>query len=257
MFKIMLDAGHGRNTAGKRCLASLDAKQTREWVLNSRICEKVEKFLQAYTGYAIKRADDVTGERDIPLRERTDAANQWGADLYLSVHHNAGIGGGTGGGIVAIVYTEPGEQSVRYQRIIYDSLVQHTGLKGNRVNPLLRQNLHVCRETAMPAVLVECGFMDSVTDVPIILTEHFADCAAEGICRAIVTIGNLKRKEEKVIKQEFADISQHYAERAIKDLQNMGVVNGVDQAHFAPNEYIKRGDVALIARNIIRYITGK
>ena len=37
----------------------------------------------------------------------------------------------------------------------------------------------------------------------------------------------------------------------------MGVVNGVDKTHFNPNEPIKRGDVAIMVRNAIRYITGK
>lgn len=55
----------------------------------------------------------------------------------------------------------------------------------------------------------------------------------------------------------FIDIEGHYAEKAILDLFEMGVVNGVDDTHFKPDEPIKRGDVAIIARNVIRYITGK
>ena len=39
MFKIALNAGHYLNTAGKRCLKKLDKNETREWVLNNRICD--------------------------------------------------------------------------------------------------------------------------------------------------------------------------------------------------------------------------
>ena len=51
MFKIVLDAGHGRNTPGKRCLKSLDPAETREWVLNARICDKVEQLLADSVSY--------------------------------------------------------------------------------------------------------------------------------------------------------------------------------------------------------------
>lgn len=194
MFKIALDAGHGKYTAGKRCLKSIDKNETREWFLNDRICDKVEKKLSAYDGYSLVRVDDTTGETDVSLGMRVRQANNFGADFYLSVHHNAGINGGKGGGIVSIVYTKASQTSNDYSKIIYDEMIKTTGLKGNRSTPLAKQDLYVCRETKMPAVLVECGFMDSATDVPIILTENFADAAAEGIVNALVKIGNLTKK---------------------------------------------------------------
>ena len=36
-FILALDAGHYLATPGKRCLKSLDPKQTREWILNDRV----------------------------------------------------------------------------------------------------------------------------------------------------------------------------------------------------------------------------
>ncbi len=195
MFKIALDAGHGKYTSGKRCLKSIDKNETREWILNDRICDKVENMLKAsYEGYSLIRVDDTTGEKDISLADRVNKANAFDADIYLSVHHNAGINGESGGGIIAIVYTGASEKSVKYQKIIYDELIKETGLKGNRSTPMPKQNLYVCRETKMPSVLVECGFMDSKTDVPIILTEKFADECATAIVNALVSIGNLTKK---------------------------------------------------------------
>lgn len=195
IFKIALDAGHGKYTPGKRCLKSIDKNETREWVLNDRICDKVENMLKAlYEGYSLIRVDDTTGEVDVSLADRVEKANNFDADIYLSVHHNAGINGGSGGGILSIVYTYASEESVKYQKIIYDELIKETGLKGNRSTPLPKQNLYVCRETEMPSVLIECGFMDSTTDVPIILTEKFADECADAIVNALVSIGNLTKK---------------------------------------------------------------
>ena len=195
MFKIALDAGHGINTPGKRCLKAIDKNETHEWWLNDRICDKVEHELKSYDGYSLIRVDDTTGKTDVPLAERVRKANNYNANIYLSVHHNAGVNGGSGGGIISIAYTTASAKSKEYQKLIYNKLIEETGLKGNRSTPLPLQNLYVCRETSMPAVLVECGFMDSTTDVPIILTEAFADGCAEALASALVEIGGLKKIE--------------------------------------------------------------
>ena len=56
---------------------------------------------------------------------------------------------------------------------------------------------------------------------------------------------------------EFKDTKGHYAEAHINDLLKMGVVNGDGNGNFRPNDNITRGDVAIMVRNAIRYITGK
>jgi N-acetylmuramoyl-L-alanine amidase len=197
MFKLALNAGHGKNTAGKRCMKKIDPKQTCEWVLNSRICDKINLLLKEYDGIDIIRLDDVTGKRDIALKQRTNTANAYGADFYLTIHHNAGIKGGNGGGIETYVYTNPSEESLKWQNALYNALIKKTGLKGNRSDGTRKANFHECRESHMPCVLVECGFMDSATDVPIILTEDFADKVAEACVEVIVERARLKKKEAK------------------------------------------------------------
>lgn len=203
MFKIALTAGHYRHTAGKRCPISLDPNETREWVLNDRIADKVEKLLSAYEGYSLIRTDDTAGEKAVEVSDRTKAANSFGADVYISIHHNAGIMGGTGGGIVAYVYNKTTNPvTLEWQKELYDALIKHTGLKGNRATPLAKANLQECRETVMPAVLLELGFMDSATDVPIILTDDYATKCANAIVEVIVAKGSLAKK---VIETPVAD----------------------------------------------------
>lgn len=194
MFKLALNAGHGKNTLGKRCLKKLDKNQTREWMLNSRICEKIEQKLKAYTGYDILRLDDPTGKKDISLKKRTDAANKYGADFYLSIHHNAGVNGGVGGGIETYVYTKASKEALKWQEELYEALIEYTDLKGNRTDGTRTKNLHECRESDMPCVLIECGFMDSKTDVPIILTDKFAEQVANACVKVIVEKAKLKKK---------------------------------------------------------------
>jgi N-acetylmuramoyl-L-alanine amidase len=202
MFKLVLSAGHGKNTAGKRCMKKLDKNETREWVLNDRICDKIETKLKAYDGYELLRVDDTTGKNDIALSKRTKASNNWGANLYLAIHHNAGVKGGTGGGIVAYVYTKPTSKSLEWQKALYNSIIDYTELKGNRATPLAKGNLHECREPKAPAVLIECGFMDSKTDVPIILTDKFADRVATACVEQIVKKGKLTKKKTEDVQSK-------------------------------------------------------
>ena len=195
MFKIALGAGHGANTSGKRCLKSLDPNETREWWLNDRICDYVESYLKEYEGYSLLRLDDSDdGEDDVTLATRANAANEWGADFYLSVHHNAGINGGSGGGIVAYTHPQSSEESVEWRNALYYSLIKHTGLAGNRSNPKATANLYVLRKSSMPAVLLELGFMDSKTDVPVILTNDYAQKCAKAIVEVIAQRAKLTKK---------------------------------------------------------------
>lgn len=194
MMKICLNAGHGLYTAGKRCLKSLDPNETREWILNSRILSKIVDMLSDYEGYELLRLDDPSGKIDVPLRERTNKANNFKADIYISIHHNAGVNGKTGGGIVAYTYPSVDQNTKDWQKALYDALVAETGLKGNRSTPLATADFHECRETTMAAVLLELGYMDSKTDVPIILSDDFASKCATAITKVIVTRCGLKKK---------------------------------------------------------------
>jgi N-acetylmuramoyl-L-alanine amidase len=195
-FKIALTAGHYLGTPGKRCLKSLDPNETREWTLNDRIADKIEKLLQNYVGWELIRTDDTTGKKEVSLGARTNAANNFKADFYLSLHHNGGVSGGSGGGIMAYIYTQASAESAAWQKDLYNELIAATGLKGNRSTPLAKANLAEVRDTKMPAVLLELGFMDSKTDVPVILSEAYADKCAAAIVKVLAQRGKLARKIE-------------------------------------------------------------
>ncbi len=209
MFKIALNAGHGLYTAGKRCLKSIDPTETREWKLNSRICDKIEAILSEYEGYELIRLDDRTGKVNVSLKKRTDTANNWGAHIYISVHHNAGINGGSGGGIVAYTCHGADEATKQWQSALYSSLIKHTNLRGNRATPLASASFHECTESAMPAVLLELGFMDSTTDTPIILTEEYADKCALAISEVLISRCGLAEKtaEKKPAEKPLPEVT--------------------------------------------------
>lgn len=202
MFKLALNAGHSYLTAGKRCLKSIDPNETREYVLNKRVCDKIQSILSEFQEIEILRIDDGS---EIPLRLRTDKANSFGADFYLSIHHNAGIYGGTGGGIEAYVYKKVDNTTLSWQNDLYQELIKQTTLRGNRATPLKSADFAEVRDTKMPAVLLELGFMDSLSDTPIILNEAFADKAAKACADVIVKKANLAKNPKKKLLNEIAN----------------------------------------------------
>lgn len=230
---ICIDAGHYLGTPGKRCLKKIDPQETREWVLNARAADKVQEILAGYDCETM-RVDDVTGQEEVTLYERVSAANRAGADLYLSIHHNAGINGGSGGGIV--VYACPGadQQSKAVQQAIYQHTVAETRLRGNRANPMPEGNLYVLNASAMPAVLGEFGFMDSTTDTPQILTEAFADQLARGIVEALVEVYGLK-EVDAVTYERWKDFMKRYQQ---------------EQGQLPPSDWAQEGLAQAKARGI-------
>lgn len=190
---IALDAGHGLYTAGKRCLKALDAKETREWVLNDRIVDKLQKMLANYDCKVV-RVDDTTGASDVALANRVAKANNEKADMYISVHHNAGINGGNGGGTVVYHYNVA--QSKASAQRLYNAIVKETNLVGNRCNKTAVGDFYVINKTKMISLLVENGFMDSKADVPIILTDAHATKTAQGILNFLVSELKLAKIEK-------------------------------------------------------------
>ena len=192
MKTIVMDAGHGHNTAGKRCAKELDPGQTREHDLNDRIADRVEAYLAAYD-CRVLRTDDTTGVRDIGLSARVKAANAVKADIFISIHHNAGVKLSASGGTV--VYHWGNAKRALQARKLYQAVVGKTGLIGNRSSTVVKYGYYVLKNTDMPAFLLENGFMDSSVDVPVILTAEHADKTAQGIVAFLVETLSLKPKE--------------------------------------------------------------
>lgn len=207
MLRLALTAGHYLYTSGKRCLKSIDPNETREWVLNDRICDLVELKLAEYDGIQICRLDDTTGQTGISLEERKKLAEKFGADIYISVHHNAGINGGTGGGTVVYHYNTTFNKS--QAKRIYDAVIEQTGLKGNRSTPVANgSNLYECYAPTMASYIIENGFMDSQTDTPIILTQDHAEKTANGIVNFLVCeYGLTKKAPEACTSKTFVPVS--------------------------------------------------
>ena len=224
-MKIVLDAGHGMNTPGKRCLKSLDTNETREWFLNQRIVSKVENNLKEYE-VEVLRVDDVTGVVDVPLADRTRKANAWGADIYCSFHHDAGANGSSAGGISIFTYRDS-EREISLRDTLYECLRSAGGL-GGRSNPKKAYpQLYVLNQTKMTAVLVEHGFMDSTKDTSIILTDGYAEKMACGWIEFFEKFLGIKKKElaPPIQKGDFSVMTDIQKELFVKNVLYIGLLD--------------------------------
>lgn len=196
MFKIAYSAGHYIGTSGKRVPKELDPSQTREWTLNDRVARHFAAAAAEYEDVQLLRCDDPTGKKEVTLAARCKKANDWGADFYLDIHHNAGINLGNGGGIVAYAYKE-GTTAAKYRDAIYSACIAAGGLKGNRSNPTAAKGYYVLTHTDANAVLMEYGFMDSRKDCPVILTDEYSKLVAYATMAGIAKQAGLKKKPQQ------------------------------------------------------------
>lgn len=231
-FKVALNAGHYLGTAGKNCPKSLDPNMTKEWVLNNRVVTKMQKLLSDYEDIEVLRVDDPEGLVEQTFTQKRKIVNDWGADFYLGVHHNAADKIFNGGGISAFVTINPTAKSVEWRDALYYEAVKETGLKGNRASPLVERDLHELRHLNCAATLIECGFMDSTVDCPQILTEEYADKIAKAFVAVIVEKSGAKLKPsveppktpttgEKVVSITLPILKRGSRGEAVRSLQTL------------------------------------
>lgn len=113
------------------------------------------------------------------LAARVSAANAWGADYFISLHANASVNSAASG-TEAFVYGSDG-RSRRLAEAIVGGISAETGLADRGV--FARPTLYVLRKTAMPAVLVELGFITNERDADLMANspQLFADGINNGI----------------------------------------------------------------------------
>lgn len=178
-MKILIDNGHGVNTAGKRSPKGGKYGVLYEWKYAREIARPLVDRLKKL-GYDAELV--VTEDDDVSLGERCRRVNRWcdklGAKncLFVSIHSNASSNCDTWqkpSGWCEFVYTKSSSASKRLAQCIYDEAYKR-GLKGNRSVPDCRYwtaNFYVLKNTKCPAVLTENMFYDNIEDYEFLLSE--------------------------------------------------------------------------------------
>lgn len=197
-MRITIDAGHGPDTPGKR---SPDGS-LREFAFNSVVAKYVAELLNQYENVQTLFAHD--NVRDVPLSERTNRANSWGADLFVSIHANAASDSWSAAqGIETYVYETRPAAAVALALAVQRQLIKLTGRVDRGVKSA---NFQVLRETRCTAILVECGFMTHKTEVEMLKSDEYRRKCAQAIVAGIVETYGLKRKAGAVVESEKNNI---------------------------------------------------
>ncbi|WP_404445606.1 N-acetylmuramoyl-L-alanine amidase [Sutcliffiella horikoshii] len=185
-MKIVLDAGHGYSTPGKRTPDGM-----REYEFNREVAECARQELLRYQDAEVlfTHADD----RDVHLKERTDRANTWGAQAFVSIHANAFGNGGwnTAQGIETFCPVATSPDSNRLATIVHRGLIQATARKNRGIKSA---DFHVLRETNMASILCECGFMTNREEAQLLKSTSYRQTCALAIAEGVVEYFNLTLK---------------------------------------------------------------
>jgi hypothetical protein len=172
-MKIVIDAGK-RSPDGV----------LREYMFNSATARYVIELLKQYEGVETMATFD--DSRDVPLSERTDRANNWRADIFISIHANAmGNNWSTAKGIETFEYLHTDPDTDKLATTVHRHMLQETGCFDRGVK---RADFHVIRETNMPSILIECGFMDNHDECALLCTDEYRRKCAKAIVGAIVEL---------------------------------------------------------------------
>ena len=188
---VFLDPGHGGWEAGATY------SNVMEKTINLAVSNKVKANLEAlgFTVIMSRTTDTYVG-----LLERSKEANASGADIFVSIHHNAMPANATVMGIETYYYEYDSDyppiinedmhndptrilESADLASAIQGSLVENTGAIDRGVR---RNTFAVLRETAIPAVLLELGYMSSPTELAKLTTSSYQTTLAKAITVGIV-----------------------------------------------------------------------
>lgn len=182
---LVLDAGHGINTAGKRTING-SRGVIREWNMNDSVVRKIIDILSEYD-VTIYRTDDSTGNKDISLAERVKRCNAYNPHLFVSIHHNAGGGTGT----EVFWHTKGTSEDKKVAGIVAPKLASMCSVK-NRGVKQAQLGVLTCRATA---ILVEGGFMDHKSDYELITSDHGQKLYAKAVAESIIEYLSLVKKQ--------------------------------------------------------------
>ncbi len=172
-LKIAIEAGHGGTSIGAVGLSGLQEKD-----INLDLSFMLGKLCASMGAEVVQVRDS---DRDMTLIEKRNRAIREGADMYISIHANAG-----GSGYLSVAGTSTYWNNPFWAplaRTIYERLLE-TGL--DEFGVVGAFNYTPIRMTQMPAILVEQAFMSHAGDEEKLADPEFRQLMAEKICRGII-----------------------------------------------------------------------
>lgn len=173
-MRIVVDAGHGGVDPGAV------GNGLSEEDLNLDVALRVAELLEAYGFDALLTRDE---DEDISLQDRCDMANEADADAFVCIHFDASDKS-TANGATVFCYTEASPKAEALADAVHESMYALFA-NGMRDRGIQTANFKVLRSTAMPAILIEGGFVSNPNEAVKIGSDEYLDslaaCIAEGV----------------------------------------------------------------------------
>jgi N-acetylmuramoyl-L-alanine amidase len=183
LTKFFVDPGHGGKDSG----AIGHGIYEKNIALDIGL--KIESKLKNYDNVDVMLSRD--SDIYLTLDERTKMANDWKADVYISVHVNSAANPAAKG-FETFRYTVVDEGTIALQNVLHDEIykkisrnVQDRGKKS--------ANFHVLRESTMKAILTENLFISNPSDAALLKSDQFLNELAEGHVQGLEKFFGLKR----------------------------------------------------------------
>lgn len=185
-IKIYIDQGHNPVNPN----AGAEGNGLREQDLVYRIGQELAVLLRQNGNFEVRLSrptsdTQIGSSNNTSLRLRVQDANSWGADYFISLHTNASDNSSATGS-EAFAYAR-GTPAFRLGEDILEGLAETTGLRNRGMK--VRPGLYVLKKTAMPAVLVELGFITNRRDA--FLMRDRPELFAQGIYQGILEFTNV------------------------------------------------------------------
>lgn len=176
---IVIDPGHGGKDQG----AHKKNPSYQEKDLTLSTAKLLAMYLNQMGYNTIVTRDTDTF---IPLDARSCFANSNGADLFLSVHYNAAASADAHGVEVFYFKEDKDRDRVVASKSLADAvlgrIITQTNAKSRGVK---HGNLAVVRETEMPAILIEGGFLTNSEELKNIQNPQYRSILARGIALGV------------------------------------------------------------------------
>ena len=186
MAKICLDPGHAGGSTDPGAVNGKTGLQ--EATVNLVIASQVKKYLVA-VGYQVlmTRTEEEQVETD-SLEYRCELANNWGADLVVSLHCNSAASKQANG---VEIYTTAGETAG--DRLATCIINQVTGTfpdlqlraDWDDGDPDKEENFYILRYTDAPAVLLEMAFISNPEEAKKLADSAWQTDMARAVARGI------------------------------------------------------------------------
>lgn len=185
MKKVFIDAGHGGKDPG--AVGSGIQEKNIALAVSLGVKQRLETEYESVQ-VLLSRSTDVY----LALKERTDKANAAGADLLVSIHCNAG---GGAGGFETFRYTSASSKSTAFQNVLHAEIMALLKPYGVTNRGKKSKNLHMVRESKMPAVLTENLFIDVESNAAKLKRPEVIEAIIQGHVSGIAKYLGLKKKE--------------------------------------------------------------